>query len=216
MQTYIELPELLADAIRAILQDATAPALIEGNASYPLAANEGQRLAAVEKSGLVNTPAEESFDRLTWLAAHCLQMPIALLTLVTPTHQWFKSSYGLDVTGTPRSWSFCNYTILQRGVFSVENLVLDSRFADNPAVAGIPEFRFYAGAPVTDYDGFALGSLCVMDYKPRTLDQIQTRSLVTLAALASNEIRLRATDRQLRWALEALNRHKRRAVHSSG
>jgi GAF domain-containing protein len=97
-------------------------------------------------------------------------------------------------------------------VLTVENLVADLRFADHPAVIGSPEFRFYAGAPVIDADGFALGALCVIDYKPRTLDQNQTRSLFALAALASDEVRLRATNRQLRWALEALNRHKGRAT----
>jgi GAF domain-containing protein len=174
------------------------------------AANEAQRLSAVDRSGLVDTAPEESFDRLTWLAGHSLEMPSALLTMITPTRQWFKSRYGLEVPDTPRSWAFCNYTILQRDLFAVENLALDARFADNPAVAGGPEFRFYAGVPVIDSDGFALGSLCVIDHKPRKLDQDQMQSLIALAALASDEVRLRATDRQLRWALDALNRNLRR------
>ena len=211
--TYVESLELLPDAVRAVLRDASEPAvLIEGTPSFPLAANEAQRLSAVDRSGLVDTAPEESFDRLTWLAGHSLEMPIALLTMITPTRQWFKSRYGLEVPDTPRSWAFCNYTILQRGVFAVENLVLDARFADNPAVAGGPEFRFYAGVPVIDSDGFALGSLCVIDHKPRKLDQDQMQSLIALAALASDEVRLRATDRRLRWALEALNRNQRRGA----
>src|SRR6202012_5075118 len=101
---------------------------------------------------------------------------------------WFKSRQGLDMAETPRSWAFCNHTILQRDVFVVENLALDTRFADNPAVAGGPQFRFYGGAPVVDPDGFALGSLCVIDYEPRRLDAGQDSTLLALAGLASDEI----------------------------
>jgi len=133
-------------------------------------------------------------------------MPIALLTLLTPTRQWFKSRHGLDMVETPRSWAFCNHTILQKGVLVAEDLAADERFATNPAVAGGPGFRFYAGCPVVDPDGFAVGSLCVIDTRPRTLDDTQKQVLANFAALASNEIKLRATDRQLRWALDALGR----------
>jgi GAF domain-containing protein len=110
------------------------------------------------------------------------------------------------VTETPRSWAFCNYTILQKDVFTVENLALDPQFSGIPAVSGPPGLRFYAGAPVHDPDGFAIGSLCVIDQRPRALDQTQRQILRALAALASDELRLRAVDRQLRWALDALNR----------
>ena len=139
-------------------------------------------------------------------------MPIALLTLLTPTRQWFKSRYGLEIAETPRSWAFCNYTILQKDIFSVRNLSLDAKFAKNPAVSGGPAFRFYAGAAVTDPDGFALGSLCVIDHRPRTLDENQLRSLRALAGLASDEVGLRAADRQLRWTREALRRDRGQAA----
>jgi GAF domain-containing protein len=170
--------------------------------SFPIPGNEGQRLLALERSGLVDTPPEDAFDRLTWLAARSLDAPIALLTMLTPTRQWFKSHHGLDMVDTPRSWAFCNYTILQKGIFLSEDLAADKRFADNPAVAGELGFRFYAGSPVVDPDGFTLGSLCVIDTRPRTLDDTQKQILGNLAALASDEIKLRATDRQLRWALD--------------
>jgi len=205
MVTCIELLENLPDAVRTILRDEPAY-MAEGIRSFPLPANEGQRLQALERSGLVDTAPEESFDRLTWLASYSLEMPIALMTLLTPTRQWFKSHHGLDMAETPRDWAFCNYTILQKKVNAIENLALDARFAANPAVAGGPNFRFYAGAPVVDPDGFALGSLCVIDYEPRRLDQAQTQTLLALAGLASDEVRLRAADRQMRWSLEALNR----------
>jgi GAF domain-containing protein len=126
------------------------------------------------------------------------------MTLLTASRQSFKSRHGIEMAETPRSWAFCNQTILQRDVFEVEDLSADYRFADNPAVAGDPHFRFYAGAPVIDPDGFALGSVCVMDYVPRKLDRDEKQTLLALAAVASNEVRLRATDRQLRWAQTAL------------
>uniref|UniRef100_Q07NE3 Putative GAF sensor protein n=1 Tax=Rhodopseudomonas palustris (strain BisA53) TaxID=316055 RepID=Q07NE3_RHOP5 len=200
VQARIDSPELLPDALRALLADAAKSPVIAA-AEFPVAANEAQRLGALQRSGLVDTAPEKSFDRVTWLASHALAMPISLMTLLTPDRQWFKSRQGIDMAETPRSWAFCNRTILQRGVFAVEDLARDKRFADNPAVADAPHFRFYAGAPVIDRDGFALGSVCVIDYAPRKLDQDQTETLRALAALASDQVRLRATDRDLRRAL---------------
>lgn len=195
----------LPDAVRELLRD-QPPGTGDPAPPWPLAANENQRLAALDRSGLAHSPPEEAFDRLTWLAGRCLNAPIALLTLLTPTRQVFKSRQGLDMAETPRSWAFCNRTILQKGVFAVENLALDPEFKANPAVAGGPAFRFYAGAPVVDADGFALGSLCVIDHVPRILDGEQRRCLLALAALASAEVQRRDTGRRLRRALEALNR----------
>jgi GAF domain-containing protein len=172
---------------------------------FPVAANEGQRLAALERSGLVGTQPEEAFDRLIWLASHSLASPVALMTVLTPTRQWFKSRRGLDLTETPRSWAFCNYTLLQRDVMVVEDLALDERFTANPAVMGAPHLRFYAGAPVLDPDGFGVGSICVLDYKPRRLDSDGRKTLRALAGIASDQLRLRATDRQLRGAIDAIN-----------
>jgi len=198
-----ELPE----AIRAALRDPVPPKeMLELNPTFPIAANEGQRLVAVERTGLLDTPPEESFDRLTLLASRSLHAPVALLTLLNAQRQWFKSRVGLELMETPRNWAFCNHTILQKGVFSVDDLSRSPPFDANPAVTGAPHFRFYAGAPVLDADGFAVGSLCVIDTAPRRLEPEDEQTLLTLAALASDEVRLRATDRQLRWALEALNR----------
>ena len=190
-------------AIETILRGAVArPLPFETPPPFPFPDNESQRLLAVERSGLVDTPPEDAFDRLTWLAARSLDAPIALLTLLTPNRQWFKSRYGLEMADTPRGWAFCNYTIMQKGVMVAGDLATDPRFADNPAVSGDLGFRFYAGSPVRDPDGFTLGSLCVIDTRPRTLDDTQKQILANLAALASDEIKLRDTDRQLRWAIE--------------
>jgi len=200
-------PNELPRVIRAMLSDSNErPEVVASTLPYPIPANEAQRLAAVERSGLLGTAPEAAFDQLTWLASHSLEMPVSLMTLLTPTHQWFKSRVGLAITETPRSWAFCNYTILQKSVFAVADLARTAPFATNPAVAGSPNFRFYAGAPVFDPDGFVLGSLCVMDYEPHTLDAEQEQSLLALAALTSDEVRLRVTSRQLRWALSPANR----------
>ncbi|WP_207480928.1 GAF domain-containing protein [Arenibaculum pallidiluteum] len=200
----------LPEALEATLRGTGGPIVpFEGTPPFPVPGNEGQRLLAVERLGLVDTPPEDCFDRLTWLATRTLDVPVALLTLLTPTRQWFKSRQGLDMIETPRSWAFCNHTILQEGVFVAEDLTADERFADNPAVIGGPGFRFYAGCPVIDADGFAVASLCVIDVRPRSFDETQKQILANLAALTADEIKLRAADRQLRWALEALD-HKGR------
>lgn len=170
---------------------------VDAAGAYPVAADEPRRLLAVERSGLVDTAPETAFDRMTWLAAQALSAPVALMTILTPTRQWFKSRQGLEMTESPRSWAFCNHTILQRQVFVVNDLSTHLSFASNPAVTGAPHFRFYAGAPVLDPEGYALGSICVVDYQPRTLDANQTKTLEALAAFASSEIRLAQTDRAL-------------------
>lgn len=203
MTRFIEGLEALPEAVEAAIRGAVEPPVpFDTPPSFPFPANEGQRLVALERSGLVDTPPEDAFDRLTWLAAHSLDAPVALLTLLTPTRQWFKSRYGLDMADTPRGWAFCNYTILEKDIMVAENLATDPRFIENPAVSGELGFRFYAGCPVVDPDGFTLGSLCVIDTRPRTLDDIQKQILASLAALASDEIKLRVTDRQLRRAAE--------------
>jgi excisionase family DNA binding protein len=172
--------------------DATLPGY-----SFPVAANELDRIRAVERIGLLDTAPEAAFDSLTWLAAEFSNMPIALVTLVTRERQWFKSRHGIDATQTPRDWAICNYTLLQGQVLVVDDLSRDERFASNPIVAGDPHLRFYAGAPVFDDAGFALGTLCVMDREPRTLDPRGRRALHSLAALASDEFRLRQATRGL-------------------
>lgn len=198
--TAVASPADAVAAIRASLGDGTAAAVPAPDPAspFPLALNEGQRLAALERSGLLAGPPEEALDRLTWLAANLLSAPVALLTLLTPTHQFFKSRVGLDMVETPRSWAFCNHTIMQKSVFTVEDLATDPRFFANPAVAGAPWFRFYAGAPVLDVDGFAIGSLCVIDHRPRQLDPREMQALQMLAALGSDQMRLRALEKAQR------------------
>jgi excisionase family DNA binding protein len=191
-------PEQLADAVGTALEDADAQIVsLPDDASFPIVPNEGLRLAALQRSGLLDAGHEEAFDELAWLARRSLRTPIALLTLLTSQHQVFKARYGIELAETPRSWAFCNYTILQREPFVVSDLSQDQRFASNPAVMGDFHFRFYAGAPVIDPGGFAVGSLCVIDREPRTLDAEQERTLRILAKLASDQIRLRIPPRPI-------------------
>ncbi|GGD34332.1 GAF domain-containing protein [Aureimonas glaciei] len=203
--THVGTPDAAAAGLRMVLADAGGSAIPPVDATFPIALNERQRLVALERSGLVDTAPEAAFDRLAWLAAETLETPVALVTLLTPTRQWFKSRVGLDFTETPRSWSFCNHTILQKGIFAIPDLSLDPRFAANPAVVGAQGFRFYAGAAVRDDEGFAVGSLCVIDTKPRVLEETQEKTLQALAGLASDQFRLRAAERQLREARRPRN-----------
>lgn len=188
-----------------------ANAAVASPDGYPVGPDEADRLLAVERSGLVDTAPEAAFDRITRLAAQSLSAPVALMTILTPTRQWFKSRQGLDMSESPRSWAFCNRTILQRQVFVVNDLSTHLAFASNPAVAGAPHFRFYAGAPILDPEGYALGSICVVDYQPRWLDAEQAKTLESLAAIASSEIRLAQTERALRQ-LQDQRERKLRAI----
>lgn len=158
------------------------------NAPYPVSPKEAGRLRAVHRSGILDSASEEAMDNLTQIAALSLGAPIALITVLSEDRQWFKAKVGLDMQETPRSWAFCNYTVLQSGIQQFPDLGSDPRFADNPAVAGPPHFRFYAGAPITDEQGYALGSLCIIDMQPRQLDATQTEILGRLARLVTAEV----------------------------
>jgi excisionase family DNA binding protein len=158
------------------------------NAPYPVGPNEAARLLAVHRSGILDSANEAALDNLTRIAALSLGAPIALITVLNEDRQWFKAKVGLEMRETPRSWAFCNYTLLQSEIQQFPDLESDPRFADNPAVKDAPHFRFYAGAPITDEQGYALGSLCVIDTQPRQLDATQTEILGRLARLVTAEI----------------------------
>ena len=165
----------------------------------PLPLNETQRLAALRKYQLLDTPPEQAFDDLTLLAAHICQTPIALISLVDETRQWFKSKIGLSTTETPRDIAFCAHAILhQDDVFEVHDAGSDPRFADNPLVAGDTHVRFYAGAPLVAADGQALGTLCVMDRTARTLTAEQRAALCALSRNVISQLDLRVTNERLR------------------
>jgi excisionase family DNA binding protein len=189
----------LLDAKRTAAAAASAPSppphpefLPATARAFPAPSDEAARLAAVQASGLLDTPPEQVFDRLTWLATQVTDCPIAMLTLLTSERAWFKSRVGVDVPSTPRSWAFCSHTILQNGTLTVGDTAADARFADNPLVTGEPHVRFYGGVPVRDAAGHALGTLCVLDREPRRLRDRELKALEELADIAAEELRRRA------------------------
>ena len=142
--------------------------------------NEAARLEALRGLNILDTPPEERFDRITRIAAELFDVPIALVSLVDAERQWFKSRYGLDAFETSRATSFCGHAILQDSVFHVADAAQDPRFHDNPLVTGPPHIRFYAGAPLYA-GGEAIGTLCLIDFKPREFDATDRSQLEGLA-----------------------------------
>ena len=126
---------------------------------------------------------------------------MAMLSLVDEHRQWFKSKVGVQVRETPREISICSHAIQQDDLFIVQDTLEDPRFRENALVVGEPRIRFYAGAPLTSEDGFALGTLCVIDREPRELDEEQKHALKSLARLALAQMELRQNLRLLKDAL---------------
>jgi diguanylate cyclase (GGDEF)-like protein len=150
--------------------------------------NEKQRLNSLNRLNILDTPPEERFDRVTRLAKSLFNVPIALVSLVDENRQWFKSCFGIDAAETGRDISFCGHSILQDDIFVVDDATKDERFKDNPLVAGEPNIRFYAGYPLTSHDGYNLGTLCIIDDKPRQLNEQELSLFIDLGLLAQQEI----------------------------
>lgn len=150
--------------------------------------NEAQRLQTLQSLQILDTPPEERFDRLTRLAMHIYEVPVALVSLVDGERQWFKSAQGLDVCETSREVSFCGHAILHDDALVVEDTLEDERFINNPLVTGPSGIRFYAGYPITYLDGSVLGTLCVIDHAPRRFSARDRLILEDLATLVEHEI----------------------------
>ena len=163
----------------------------------PILQNEKKRLKVLWQYEVLDTVPEEVFDDLTELAARICEAPIALISLVDEKRQWFKSRFGTDFTETTRDISFCAYAITQTDLFVVPDATLDERFAGNPLVTSEPKIRFYAGAPLITPDGYALGTLCVIDKVPRTLRPDQKQALRILAHHVVTQLELRRRTREL-------------------
>lgn len=163
---------------------------------------EAARIAALNRYAILDSEPEESFDDLVILAAHVCKAPMALLSLVDDHRQWFKSKVGVEVRETPKEISVCAHAIQQNDLFIVPDMLEDARFRENPLVVGEPRIRFYAGAPLVNEDGFALGTLCVADREPRELDEEQKAALQSLSRLALRQMELR---KNLQLLKEALN-----------
>ncbi len=165
----------------------------------PLPANETQRLKVLRSLDLLDTEAESEFDELTTLAAQICNVPVALVSLVDENRQWFKSKVGLEVDETSREVAFCAHSILKPNeIMEIPDARQDKRFANNPLVTEDPKIRFYAGAPLTTSSGYTLGTLCVLDYSPRTLSDSQKKALEILRLLVVRQIELRNSYRALK------------------
>ena len=153
--------------------------------------NEEARVAALEKYAILDTDPEQSFDDLTLLASFICKTPIALISLVDEDRQWFKSRVGIDAKETSREIAFCSTAILQPDVFVVPDALKDERFRDNPLVVSDPHIRFYAGAPLITEEGYALGTLCVVDKTPRELIAGEKDALKALSRLVLAQMEFR-------------------------
>lgn len=172
----------------------------------PIPKDEENRIQALHRYEILDTPSEQEYDDVILLASQICGTPIALISLVDEDRQWFKAKIGLDVSETPRDLAFCAHAILD----SPETLVVgdalkDKRFANNPLVIGDPKIRFYAGAPLITPDNQALGTLCVIDRKPRKLTEKQIESLQALARQVTMQMELRRTSALLQSANEKLS-----------
>ena len=165
--------------------------------SFPAPPNEIERVAALKRYEILDTPPEAVFDGITRSLSAQLDVPIALVSLVDETRQWFKSRYGLGVEETPREIAFCTHAILRDDTMVVPDALKDDRFKDNPLVTGPPCVRFYAGAPLRTRNGYNLGTLSVIDVKPRTLTEGQLRMLNELARVVVEVMELRQRARSV-------------------
>lgn len=156
--------------------------------SAPIPFNEKERVEALRRYQILDTQSEESFDRLTQLASTICQTPISFISIVDECRSWLKSKVGVDAEEVPRDIVFCQYTLLGTDLLEVEDTTQDERFKENPFVTREPYIRFYAGYPLTDPDGYALGTLCVMDSTPRKLTPSQQKALQTLGKMATSLI----------------------------
>jgi two-component sensor histidine kinase len=164
-------------------------------------ARERERLTALYNYGILDTPRESDFDDVVKILADVCDVPFSTVTLIDKERQWHKAAFGIgDLRETPRDVSFCAHTILHDGdMLVVPDVTEDPRFADNPFVVGEPHLRFYAGALLRNENGLPLGTVCIVDYKPRVLDSRQTNLLRLMARQVMAQIALRRelVDRRL-------------------
>jgi signal transduction histidine kinase len=176
--------------------------------------NESERQANLDLYEILDTFPEEAFDAITSIAAHICGTPIALISLIDKDRQWFKSHHGLTVSETPRDFAFCAHAILDPDqLFVVEDAQLDNRFFDNPLSTGDPNVIFYAGAPLISREGFPLGTLCVIDNKPHTLNSDQRKALADLSNQVIAQMELRRSLKELKSKNEELSRYAHLISH---
>ena len=167
----------------------------------PIPDNEAQRLAALREYHILDTEAEQAYDDITALAAYLCNVPIAMISLVDESRQWFKSKLGLNQQETPRDVAFCAHAILQTEPLIVRDALKDARFADSALVTREPHIRFYAGFPLASPEGFALGTLCAIDRRPRQLSASKKKAMHALARQVMALLELRRVSARMAEAL---------------
>jgi GAF domain-containing protein len=168
----------------------------------PIPDNEAERLAALREYHILDTAAEQTYDDITALAAYLCEVPIAMISLVDESRQWFKSRLGLNERETPRDVAFCAHAILQSEPLIVRDALKDSRFSDSALVTRSPHIRFYAGFPLTSPEGFALGTLCAIDRRPRQLSAEQKTAMQALARQVMALLELRRVSGRMAEVLD--------------
>jgi two-component system NtrC family sensor kinase len=173
-----------------------------------MSGNDAARVAALQKYAILDSEPEQAFDDLTLLASYVCKTPMALISLIDGKRQWFKSKIGISAKETSRDIAFCSTAIQQSDVFVVPDALQDERFRTNPLVVSEPNIRFYAGAPLINEDGYALGTLCVVDRTPRQLDAEQENALKALTRLVLMQMEFRRNLILLKEALSDRTREE--------
>ena len=171
-------------------------------------ANDAARVSALQKYAILDSEPEQAFDDLTQLASYVCKAPIALISLIDENRQWFKSKVGISATETSRDIAFCSAAIQQPDVFVVPDALQDERFRTNPLVVSEPNIRFYAGMPLINEDGYALGTLCVIDQTPRNLAPEQEAALKALSRVVLMQMEFRRNLILLKEALSDRTREE--------
>lgn len=165
---------------------------------HPVPAREKERINSLHALDILFSEPSEPFDRICELVAAQFEVPVAFVSFVDTSTQWFKARVGMEQTATPRDVAFCAHTIMSDDVLVVEDALADQRFADNPLVHGEPRIRFYAGAPIIMPSGLRLGSVCAVDRRPRRFSPTERRLLSSYASLVVSQLQLRQAARLLR------------------
>lgn len=151
--------------------------------------DEKERLASLKSLKILDTPINQYFEKITRITQALFKVPIVAISLVDDERQWFKSIIGIDVCETSREISFCGHAILQDDIFIINDALKDERFVDNPLVIDEPKIRFYAGFPVRSDSGYKIGTLCIIDRRPRKYSSKELSPLIDLASLVGEELR---------------------------